>query len=74
MITFLLAASRDRTENIQHGPIQAPASNIFILIVAFCFRYSYLLTIIAMFFLGFSQVTLMNLIYVVLFLVFFSSG
>ena len=73
MITFLLAASRDRSQNFQRKS-SMPRSNIFVLIVAFCFRYSYLLTIGAMFFLGFSKVTLMNLVYVVLFLVFFSSG
>ena len=73
MITFLLAASRDRSQNFQRKS-SMPSSNIFVLIVAFCFRYSYLLTIGAMFFLGFSKVTLMNLVYVVLFLVFFSSG
>jgi hypothetical protein len=44
------------------------------LFVAFLFRYSYLLTLIGMFFLGFSKPTIMNIIFVALFLVFFSNG
>ena len=44
------------------------------LVVAYFFRYSYMLTLIAMFFLGFSKPTFMNIILVALFLVFFSKG
>ena len=44
------------------------------LFVAFLFRYSYLLTLLAMFFLGFSYPTLINIILVALFLIFFSNG
>lgn len=43
-------------------------------IVAFIFRYTYLLTLAGLFFLGFSQPTVINIIYVSLFLVFFSNG
>lgn len=44
------------------------------MVVAFIYRYTYLLTLVALFFLGFSKPTLINLIYVSLFLVFFSNG
>ena len=44
------------------------------LILAYIFRYSYLLTLLAMFLLGFSNPTLINLILVALFLIFFSRG
>lgn len=44
------------------------------LLLAFLFRYSYMLTMIAMFFLGFSNPTLMNILLVGLFLIFFSKG
>jgi hypothetical protein len=73
MVTFLLAASRDRSQNFQRKS-STPNPNFLIVIIAFCFRYSYLLTLGALFFLGFSKVTLMNLVYIILFLVFFSSG
>jgi hypothetical protein len=73
MITFLLAASHDKNRSL-HRKSSIPSSRALVLICSFVFRYSYLLTIAAMFFLGFSKVTLMNLVYVVLFLVFFSSG
>ena len=44
------------------------------LFLAYIFRYSYLLTLLAMFILGFSQPTFINLILVALFLIFFSRG
>ncbi len=44
------------------------------LVLAFIFRYTYLLTLVALFFLGFSVPTVINLIYVSLFLIFFSNG
>ena len=44
------------------------------LVVAYIFRYSYMLTLLAMFLLGFSKPTLMNIILVALFLIFFSRG
>ncbi len=74
LINFLLAVSKDRTQPLVRKSSIAPKSNYFILGVAFFFRYSYLLNLIAMFFLGFSIVNLMDLVYVVLFLIFFSSG
>jgi hypothetical protein len=43
-------------------------------ILAFIFRYTYLLTLVGLFFLGFSSPTVINLIYVSLFLIFFSNG
>ena len=74
MLTFLHAASRDRSQTFQARASQVPSSNFIVFTLALIFRYSYLLTIAAIFFLGFSKVNLMNLTYVVLFLVFFSSG
>lgn len=50
------------------------APKMWELVLAFLFRYSYMLTMIAMFFLGFSNPTLMNVILVALFLIFFSKG
>lgn len=44
------------------------------MVLAFVFRYTYLLTMVALFFLGFSNPTVINIIYVSLFLVFFSNG
>jgi hypothetical protein len=43
-------------------------------VIAFIYRYTYMLTLIALFFLGFSNPTIINIIYVSLFLVFFSNG
>jgi hypothetical protein len=43
-------------------------------VAAFIFRYTYLLTLAGLFFLGFSKPTIINIIYVTLFLIFFSRG
>lgn len=47
---------------------------IWEIILAFCFRYTYMLTLIALFFLGFTNPTIMNILFVALFLIFFSNG
>lgn len=73
MITFLLAASRDSRQTFKKA-LAKPKVSILVLMLAFIFRYTYLLTILALFFMGFSVVNLMNLVYVIMFLVFFSSG
>lgn len=72
MITFVLSVNQEKTK--EQRPQKSSRPSIITLILACIFRYSYLLTIAAMFFLGFSNVTLMNLVYLVMFLVFFSSG
>ncbi len=74
MITFILAASRDERHHVHQHPSKAPNPKFWVLLLAFFFRYSYLLTLAAMFFLGFSTVNLLNFVYIVLFLMFFSSG
>ena len=73
MITFLLAASKDARTTFHKTKAKRKPS-LWIFILAGIYRYTYLLTILAIFFLGFSDVNLLNLIYVVLFLVFFSLG
>jgi len=42
--------------------------------MAFLFRYTYLLAIAGMFFLGFSNITCIDLGYIVLFFLFFTFG
>lgn len=74
LVTFLLAASKDRAQNFFSRSSKVPPPSWYIFITALFFRYSYLLTIAAMFFIGFSNVELIHLVYVVLFLIFFTSG
>ena len=73
MITFILAASKDTRITFQRSK-QKRKPSMWVLTLAFIYRYTYLFTILAIFFLGFSDVTLINLVYVILFLIFFSSG
>lgn len=73
MITYLLAASRDSRQTF-HQDAKKPELSFWVFAVAFIFRYTYLLTILGLFFMGFSVVNVINLIYVIMFLVFFSSG
>ena len=73
IIAYLLAASKDSRRTFKRSSI-APNPKFWVLLIAFILRYTYLLTIIAIFFLGFSEVNLINLVYVVIFLIFFSSG
>lgn len=73
MLTYILAASKDTRVTFHKSKTKRKPA-IWVLVLAFIYRYTYLLTILAIFFLGFSYVNLINLVYVILFLVFFSSG
>jgi hypothetical protein len=74
IITFLKAAGKDRKKKIPTGTEKNKNPALWIYIVSYVFKYSYLLTLIALFFFGFSYVSLINLVYAALFLVFFSFG
>jgi len=73
---FLYLKSYDQVKHINYRNTKkfTGKPKTWELIVAYFFRYSYMMTLIAMFFLGFSKQTLMNIILVTLFLIFFSKG
>lgn len=73
MITFILSASTDGRTTF-HRTKSKRKPSFWVLALAFVYRYTYLFTILAIFFLGFSDVNLINLFYVIMFLVFFSLG
>jgi len=74
---ILFIRSYSQLKAISHSQSKAVVKKIpsaWMLFVSFVFRYTYLLTLIAMFFLGFSKPNVMNMIFVILFLLFFSNG
>lgn len=64
----ILAIHSEKSKKIRRKPTSKEIA------LAFIFRYTYLFTLAALFFLGFSQPTVINIIYVILFLIFFSNG
>lgn len=74
IIFFVSEASKSTRTSTYKKSKKIPEPTKFVLIVAFIFRYTYLFTIAGLFFLGFSTVTLFNLVYVLLFFVFFTFG
>jgi len=74
---ILFIRSYSKLKDINHNTSKEAIKkrpSVWELMVAFIFRYSYMLTLIGMFFLGFSNPTIMNIIFVGLFLIFFSNG
>jgi hypothetical protein len=74
ILLYLKSYSEVKKINYRNTKQFAGKPKTWELVVAYFFRYSYMLTLIAMFFLGFSKPTLMNIVLVALFLVFFSKG
>ena len=77
MVSYLFTAHQEivtRRKKEKKAEDANKQPSIGVLLLAFVFRYTYLFTVVGMFFLSLSNVTLMNLLYLILFLVFFSSG
>jgi hypothetical protein len=74
IILFIIAALKDTRRSLYSRSSTKSEPTAFVMILAFCYRYTYLLTLGAIFFLGFSTITLINLAYVIIFLIFFTFG
>lgn len=74
IILFVKAASKETRATLYSKSKTVTEPSNWVLTFAFIFRYTYLLTIAAMFFMGFSNPTLVDLGYVILFFLFFTFG
>lgn len=74
IILYLKSYEKLKVRNFRTKKQFTGKPKVWELILAFVYRYSYMLTLVGMFFLGFSSPTLMNIILVALFLIFFSNG
>lgn len=74
LILFVSAASKETRSSLYSVSNKVAEPSNTVLFLGFVFRYTYLFTIAGMFFLGFSNITCIDLGYVVLFFLFFTFG
>ena len=74
LILFVSAASKETRSSLYSTSKKVAEPSNVVVFLAFIYRYTYLFTIAGMFFLGFSNITCIDLGYVIMFFLFFTFG